>query len=115
MLSRRSFVNLAAGGLASRAQAQGRYATAQTVTEWSYTSSKRYKDPFSEVELDVIFEGPAGEHRVPAFWSGEQEWVQVSYPVMAGSHTFEWHYVKNSSDSSGQDTVWLDDITFPLQ
>ena len=88
MLSRRSFVNLAAGGLASRAQAQGRYATAQTATEWSYTSSKRYKDPFSEVELDVIFEGPAGEHRVPAFWAGEQEWRVRYAPPVPGRYRF---------------------------
>jgi len=31
----------------------------------------------------------------------------------AGSYTFKWEYSKDSSVSSGDDTVWVDDITFP--
>ena len=47
-------------------------------------------------------------------WSGEQDWFQVSYPVTAGRKTFEWTYSKDSSDSEGDDTAWIDDIAFPV-
>ena len=40
-------------------------------------------------------------------------WWPGSYPVAAGTHTFKWTYVKNSSVSEGQDAVWLDAVQFP--
>ena len=46
-------------------------------------------------------------------WSGTKNWVQVSYPVSAGSRTFKWTYSKDGSSSSGSDTAWIDDIKFP--
>jgi len=46
-------------------------------------------------------------------WSGEQDWVQVSFPVKAGTRTFEWTYSKDGSESGGDDTAWIDDIIFP--
>jgi len=33
--------------------------------------------------------------------------------LTAGTHTFSFEYSKDSSSSEGEDTVWLDDITFP--
>ncbi len=47
-------------------------------------------------------------------WSGEQDWVEVSYPVTAGIRTFEWTYSKDGSASNGDDTAWIDDIVFPV-
>lgn len=47
-------------------------------------------------------------------WSGEQDWVEVSFPVDAGTRTFEWTYSKDSSVSDGDDTAWIDDIAFPV-
>ncbi len=47
-------------------------------------------------------------------WSGEQDWVQVSFPVKAGTRTFEWTYSKDGSMSEGEDTAWIDDIVFPI-
>jgi hypothetical protein len=47
-------------------------------------------------------------------WSGNQDWTAVSFPVAAGTHVFEWVYVKDSSASQGSDAAWIDDITFPL-
>ncbi len=45
------------------------------VTEWAYASGKAYRDPFNEIELDLIVTDPKGqERRVPAFWAGEQTW-----------------------------------------
>jgi hypothetical protein len=46
-------------------------------------------------------------------WSGEQDWLQVSFPVTAGTRTFEWVYEKDSIVSEGSDTAWIDDIVFP--
>ncbi len=43
--------------------------------ELGFTSATEYKDPFNEVELDVIFTTPSGTTlRVPAFWSGGKNW-----------------------------------------
>lgn len=45
------------------------------VVEWSYTSGKRYADPFNEVDLDVVIHGTNGySWRVPAYWAGGFEW-----------------------------------------
>ncbi len=47
-------------------------------------------------------------------WSGEEDWTEVSFPVTAGTRTFEWTYSKDGSVSEGDDTVWIDDIVFPI-
>ncbi len=65
-----------------------RYAVARCVTEWSYSSGKAYADPFNEVELDVVFTDPQGaEHRVPAFWAGDQTWRVRYAPPAPGRYT----------------------------
>ena len=46
-------------------------------------------------------------------FSGESDWEQVVSDVEAGAHTFTWTYLKDGSSSSGEDTVWIDDIAFP--
>jgi regulation of enolase protein 1 (concanavalin A-like superfamily) len=46
-------------------------------------------------------------------WSGEEDWAEVSFPVTAGTRTFEWTYSKDGSVSEGDDTAWIDDIVFP--
>jgi glucuronoarabinoxylan endo-1,4-beta-xylanase len=46
-------------------------------------------------------------------WSGRIDWDEVTFPVTAGRRTFEWTYSKDSSVSDGDDTAWIDDITFP--
>jgi len=48
-------------------------------------------------------------------WSGTEDWAEVSFPVTAGTRTFEWTYSKDSSNSDGDDTAWIDDIVFPLE
>ena len=67
-------------------------------SEATYDKLKFYID---EVEVDN--------------WSGFQDWSQVSYPVSAGTRTFKWTYSKDGSLSSGSDTAWIDDITFPIE
>ena len=47
-------------------------------------------------------------------WSGNDSgWVQKSYPVDVGNYTFRWEYLKDFSNSVGEDKAWIDDIVFP--
>jgi hypothetical protein len=65
----------------------------------------------SQSEKDVL-KFRIGE-TVQSSWSGELDWEKVSFPIQAGEQTFSWIYSKDSWDSRGQDTAWIDDITFP--
>ena len=41
--------------------------------------------------------------------SGEQDWHQMVYTITeSGSHTLDWRYIKDWSESVGHDTGWLD-------
>src|SRR5271156_2760739 len=102
VMTRRTFLSSAAAGpllLKARA-AQSRQAMARTATEFIFESGKIYPDPFNEIELDVIFrDGSGGQHRVPAFWAGGQEW-RVRYAAdTAGHYAFE----TTCSDASNPD------------
>lgn len=46
-------------------------------------------------------------------WSGEVNWGQESYPVLAGNNVFKWEYIKDYVQSAGSDCAWIDDINFP--
>ena len=46
-------------------------------------------------------------------WDGEQDWMEFSYPVSTGLHTFKWVYEKDYSVSNGDDCGWVDLITLP--
>jgi len=86
-MNRRDFgLRLTAGliGVSSAAQAQNLSATEHMATEWSLTSAKKYKDPFGDIELDVVLQGPAGtQYRAPAFWSGDYAWrVRFAPPTV---------------------------------
>jgi Protein of unknown function (DUF4038)/Domain of unknown function (DUF5060) len=91
MITRRSFATaLGSMALAGRAQSQARFATAGQVTEFSFTSSKTYADPFNDVQLDVTFSGPSGsEHRVPTFWGSEQTWRVRYAPASPGRYRYK--------------------------
>lgn len=58
--------------------------------EFSFASSRPHRDPFNEVDVDVLFTGEDGVGRlVPAFWAGGDVWrVRFSSPV-AGGFQFE--------------------------
>lgn len=58
--------------------------------EWGFTSTENYKDPFNEIELDVIVVDELGQSwTVPAFWSGRSEWkIRFSAPH-TGTYTYE--------------------------
>jgi len=69
------------------------------------TSSEEYCD----MRIFTIDGWTVGE------WSGELDWTEVSFPVTAGIHTFEWIYAKDGSVDEGEDTAWIDDIRFPAK
>ena len=67
------------------------------IVEWSFTSSKAYKDIFNEVELSArfIFENDE-EQLVPAFWAGGKNWrVRFSSPKPG-----KWRFRTVCSDPS---------------
>jgi hypothetical protein len=77
-----------------------RYTTARGVAEWAYESGKTYSDPFNELDLDVVFTDPQGsEHRVPAFWGGDDVWRIRYSPARPGRYT----YRTSCSDTSNPD------------
>lgn len=70
------------------------------VVEWSYESGKRYRDPFSDISLDVRFTEPDGmERTVHAVWAGGQRWC-VRY---ASAHAGLRRYATVCSDSENAD------------
>ena len=101
-ITRRGFCEVAAGAVALSApvHAQSRATFARQVTEWSFTSGKRYRDPFNEVDLDVTFEGPANRRlQVPAFWAGENTWRVRFAPPVPGN----WTWRSSCTDASNSD------------
>ncbi len=101
-MNRRAFARTLGAGVISRAFgiAQSRSARQYCAAEWPFTSGKAYRDPFNDIELDVLVRTPSGrEDRVPAFWAGEQTW-RVRYAANEpGRHT--WRTV--CSDTSNGD------------
>lgn len=43
-------------------------------------------------------------------WSGETAWRWVEFSLAAGTYDFEWEYAKDLTVSSGEDTVYIDDV-----
>jgi len=46
-------------------------------------------------------------------WAGESGWSNTSFPVSAGEHDLMWRFNKDHGLASGEDAVWIDNITFP--
>jgi len=47
-------------------------------------------------------------------WGGTTAWNTISFPVTSGLRTFTWSYFKDSSVSSGDDKVYVDDINISI-
>ncbi|MCB9507290.1 MAG: DUF4215 domain-containing protein [Myxococcales bacterium] len=43
-------------------------------------------------------------------WGGTIDWTLATFPLSAGTHTLEWAYTKDRSISTGEDTVYVDDV-----
>ncbi|HUW20369.1 MAG TPA: DUF4038 domain-containing protein [Sedimentisphaerales bacterium] len=60
------------------------------VKEIRFRSSVTYADPYNDVTLDVIFDGPNGVSlRVPAFWAGKNVWAVRFAGEQPGDYTFK--------------------------
>jgi hypothetical protein len=58
--------------------------------EWAYRSQKTYKDPFNDVDVDVVFtkQDDGQQWRVPAFWAGANEWRVRFAPPYPGAYKY---------------------------
>lgn len=45
---------------------------------------------------------------------GEMDWKHYSVEVAQGKHVLKWSYVKDESNTEGEDCVWIDDVELPL-
>lgn len=82
-----------------------------------------YADIFVDGEISFWFKTSTQYHcdyfafyidnKKKDWWSGENDWTNVSYDLPAGHHCFLWLYDKNRQNQSGSDCAWIDDITFP--
>ncbi|MDO8686103.1 MAG: DUF4038 domain-containing protein [Clostridiales bacterium] len=65
------------------------YVMQNSMLEWSYTSGKKYKDPYNQVELSVLITDPDGiQSEIPAFWAGDQIWRIRYASSKIGRHHF---------------------------
>jgi hypothetical protein len=70
-----------------------------TVFESSWETAKKYKNPFTDVEVNVVFECENQKWVVPAFWGGDNKWMVRFAPPIVGDFT----YYPESSDKSNPD------------
>jgi hypothetical protein len=59
------------------------------VFETSFTSAKKYENPFVDVEVDVVFRSGDQQWLVPAFWAGDDNWTVRFAPPVQGDYTFQ--------------------------
>jgi len=65
------------------------YAIQNCMTEWSYSSHKIYKNPFNDVELNIVVTDSEGkENIVPAFWAGGNVWRVRYASEKVGTHRY---------------------------
>ena len=70
-----------------------------------------FKEVCTEADKDKLTFYIDGQAK--GVWSGEVHWSREVFDVSAGTHTFKWIYMKDSSGSYGKDACWIDDIQFP--
>lgn len=59
------------------------------VFETSFTSARKYDNPFMDVEVDVVFQCGDQKWMVPAFWAGGDKWTIRFAPPVQGDYTFK--------------------------
>jgi hypothetical protein len=65
------------------------HGTTNQVLEQTFTSEKRYADPFNDVEVTVQVTRPDGKRQdVPAFWAGGQMWKVRYASEKPGKYTY---------------------------
>lgn len=90
-------------------------ATSEMSLRWTSTmddSIRFWYKVSSEQNYDFFYFYIDGDEKLKI--SGNAGWSEVSYPVVAGTHTFKFEYAKDYSRSSGSDCAWVDDIVLPI-
>ena len=72
---------------------------AWTVFETSFETGKRYDNPFTDVEVDVVFTSGGNRWTIPAFWAGGNVWKVRFAPPAAGEYRFR----PRSNDAGNDD------------
>jgi len=81
--------SLLSASMAGRAEVHAPWTPANVPVELTFRSSIAHRDPFNQVDLDVVFKDSRGHiFRVPAFWDGGSVWkVRYASPLV-GKHAF---------------------------
>ena len=58
------------------------------VFEATYKTTKQYSNPFTDVEVDVVFQHRDRKWTVPAFWAGDDKWSVRFAPPDKGEYTY---------------------------
>lgn len=77
---------------------------------WKVSSESNYDYLQFCYDVDITCSRTSGSI---AGISGDQDWVQVTQAVSAGTHSFRWLYAKDPSASSGSDAGYVDNISVP--
>jgi hypothetical protein len=76
--------------------------TQERMVEWSVESSKKYSDPFNDVNVDVIFSRSGQSWRVPMFWRGGERWTVRFAPPVPGDYSYRLESTdRTNSDLNG--------------
>ena len=67
----------------------------------------------TEAQHDRMVFSVDGIDYTPQSW-GIGDWRERAYVLTAGRHRLCWQYVKDGSQSDGEDAVWIDDLQLPL-
>lgn len=88
-------------GAVGDALAAGEPTTArfERMIEIDVQSKKHYRDPFNDVDIDVIFTRDGQSWRVPMFWRGDRRWTVRFAPPTPGSYAYQLE----STDRSNPD------------
>jgi hypothetical protein len=77
----------------------GASAPHERIVEFTIESHKAYRDPFNDVDVDVIFTRNGESWRIPAFWRGGSRWTVRFAPPVPG----EYAYRLQATDSQNPD------------
>lgn len=75
-----------------------------TVFETSFESAKQYTNPFTDLEVNVVFENQNKQWVVPAFWQGGSKWTVRFAPPASGEYSYHVQSTdKENADLNGKE------------
>ena len=67
---------------------QGAEIAQWTIFEASFETTKQYTNPFTDIEVNVVFQNVEREWIVPAFWAGGKKWTVRFAPPVEGKYKY---------------------------